>query len=72
MNCTASVLLAMYFALAERRGIGLDRLGGTIQNAGNGDINLIAGWDGSTLDPAHFTDPDVPLSVLLSRSGRSL
>jgi methylmalonyl-CoA mutase N-terminal domain/subunit len=32
VNCTASVLLAMYFAVAERRGIGLDRLGGTIQN----------------------------------------
>jgi methylmalonyl-CoA mutase N-terminal domain/subunit len=32
VNCTASVLLAMYFAMAEKRGIGLDRLGGTIQN----------------------------------------
>jgi methylmalonyl-CoA mutase, N-terminal domain len=32
VNCTASVLLAMYFAVAERRGIGLDKLGGTIQN----------------------------------------
>src|SRR5579862_7648585 len=32
VNCTASVLLAMYFAVAERRGIELDRLGGTIQN----------------------------------------
>jgi methylmalonyl-CoA mutase N-terminal domain/subunit len=32
VNCTASILLAMYFALAERRHIGLDRLGGTIQN----------------------------------------
>lgn len=32
VNCTASVLLAMYFAVAERRGIGLDQLGGTIQN----------------------------------------
>ena len=32
VNCTASALLAMYFAVAERRGIGLDRLGGTIQN----------------------------------------
>jgi methylmalonyl-CoA mutase N-terminal domain/subunit len=32
VNCTASILLAMYFAVAERRGIGLDRLGGTIQN----------------------------------------
>jgi len=32
VNCSASILLAMYFALAERRGIPLDRLGGTIQN----------------------------------------
>ena len=32
VNCTASILLAMYFAVAERRGIGLDKLGGTIQN----------------------------------------
>jgi len=32
VNCSASVLLAMYFAMAERRGIGLDKLGGTIQN----------------------------------------
>ena len=32
VNCSASVLLAMYFAMAERRGIGLDQLGGTIQN----------------------------------------
>src|SRR5579862_4734155 len=32
VNCTASVLLAMYFAVAERRGIELDRLGGTIKN----------------------------------------
>jgi methylmalonyl-CoA mutase N-terminal domain/subunit len=32
VNCTASILLAMYFAVAERRGIGLDQLGGTIQN----------------------------------------
>jgi methylmalonyl-CoA mutase N-terminal domain/subunit len=32
VNCTASVLLAMYFAMAERRGIPLAALGGTIQN----------------------------------------
>jgi methylmalonyl-CoA mutase N-terminal domain/subunit len=32
VNCSASILLAMYFAMAERRGIGLDKLGGTIQN----------------------------------------
>jgi methylmalonyl-CoA mutase N-terminal domain/subunit len=32
VNCSASILLAMYFAMAERRGIGLDQLGGTIQN----------------------------------------
>src|SRR5262249_893218 len=32
VNCTASVLLAMYFAMAKRRGVALDRLGGTIQN----------------------------------------
>ena len=32
VNCTASVLLAMYFAVAQRRGIPLDQLGGTVQN----------------------------------------
>ncbi len=32
VNCTASVLLAMYFAMAEQRGIPLTALGGTIQN----------------------------------------
>lgn len=32
VNCTASILLAMYFAVAERRGIPLSKLGGTIQN----------------------------------------
>ncbi len=32
VNCSASVLLAMYFALAEKQGVALDRVGGTIQN----------------------------------------
>lgn len=32
VNCSASVLLAMYFAVAQRRGIPLAKLGGTIQN----------------------------------------
>ncbi|HZR85047.1 MAG TPA: methylmalonyl-CoA mutase family protein [Candidatus Binatia bacterium] len=32
VNCTASVLLAMYLAIAERRGIPWSALGGTIQN----------------------------------------
>lgn len=32
VNCSASVLLAMYFAVAQRRGIALNKLGGTIQN----------------------------------------
>jgi methylmalonyl-CoA mutase N-terminal domain/subunit len=32
VNCTASVLLAMYFAVAEEQGVPSDRLGGTIQN----------------------------------------
>ncbi len=32
VNCTASIVLAMYFAVAERRGIPLTKLGGTIQN----------------------------------------
>jgi methylmalonyl-CoA mutase, N-terminal domain len=32
VNCSASALLAMYFAMAKRRGVPLDRLGGTIQN----------------------------------------
>jgi methylmalonyl-CoA mutase N-terminal domain/subunit len=32
VNCTASVLLAMYLAVADEHGIPWDRLGGTIQN----------------------------------------
>jgi len=32
VNCTASILLGMYFAMAARRGVGLDKLRGTIQN----------------------------------------
>lgn len=32
INCSASVLLAMYIAVAERRGIPRAKLGGTIQN----------------------------------------
>jgi methylmalonyl-CoA mutase N-terminal domain/subunit len=32
INCTASIALAMYLALADKRGISWDRLGGTIQN----------------------------------------
>ncbi len=32
VNCSASIILAMYFAMAERRGIPLHALGGTIQN----------------------------------------
>jgi methylmalonyl-CoA mutase N-terminal domain/subunit len=32
VNCSASILLAMYFAMAERRGVSWDKLGGTIQN----------------------------------------
>jgi methylmalonyl-CoA mutase N-terminal domain/subunit len=32
VNCSASVILAMYFAMAERRGVPLHALGGTIQN----------------------------------------
>jgi methylmalonyl-CoA mutase N-terminal domain/subunit len=32
VNCTASVLLAMYLAIADEQGVPWDRLGGTIQN----------------------------------------
>jgi len=32
INGPAAVIFAMYLAMAERRGIGLDKLGGTIQN----------------------------------------
>ena len=32
INCTASVALAMYLAVAEKQGVSWDRLGGTIQN----------------------------------------
>ncbi|MEI9886954.1 MAG: filamentous hemagglutinin N-terminal domain-containing protein [Rhizomicrobium sp.] len=31
----------------------------SIQNGGSGAINIVAGWDGVTLDPAHFFDPGV-------------
>ena len=32
INCTASVALAMYLAVAEQQGVAWDRLGGTMQN----------------------------------------
>jgi methylmalonyl-CoA mutase N-terminal domain/subunit len=32
INCTASVALAMYLAVAEKQGVSWDRLGGTMQN----------------------------------------
>src|SRR5204862_6520224 len=32
INCTASVALAMYLAIADRQGVAWDRLGGTVQN----------------------------------------
>lgn len=32
INCTATVAFAFYFALARRRGISFDKIGGTIQN----------------------------------------
>jgi methylmalonyl-CoA mutase N-terminal domain/subunit len=32
INCTASIALAMYLAIADTRGIAWDRLGGTMQN----------------------------------------
>jgi len=32
INCTASVALAMYLALAEKQGVSWDRIGGTMQN----------------------------------------
>jgi methylmalonyl-CoA mutase, N-terminal domain len=32
INCTASIALAMYLAIAEKQGVGWDRLGGTMQN----------------------------------------
>ncbi|MBI2217452.1 MAG: methylmalonyl-CoA mutase family protein [Candidatus Rokubacteria bacterium] len=32
INCTASVALAMYLAIADQQGVGWDRVGGTVQN----------------------------------------
>jgi methylmalonyl-CoA mutase N-terminal domain/subunit len=32
VNCSASIILAMYFAVAERKGVPMTALGGTIQN----------------------------------------
>jgi filamentous hemagglutinin family protein len=34
-------------------------IGGSIQNGGSGAINILAGWDGVTLDAAHFADTGV-------------
>ncbi len=31
----------------------------SLQNDGTGDINIVAGWNGTTFDPAHFTDAHV-------------
>jgi methylmalonyl-CoA mutase N-terminal domain/subunit len=32
INCTASIILAMYLVIAEKQGVSWDKLGGTIQN----------------------------------------
>jgi methylmalonyl-CoA mutase, N-terminal domain len=32
INCTASIALAMYLAMADKQGVGWDRIGGTMQN----------------------------------------
>jgi len=32
VNCTASIILAMYLAVAEKQGVPFDRVGGTVQN----------------------------------------
>ena len=32
INSTAAILLALYFAVAEKQGVGLDKLSGTVQN----------------------------------------
>ena len=32
---------------------------GSLENDGNGAINVFAGWDGTTLDPAQFTSAGV-------------
>ena len=32
VNCTASIILAMYIVMAEKKGVSRDRLGGTLQN----------------------------------------
>src|SRR5438552_7726678 len=32
INCTASIALAMYLAVAEKQGVAWDRIGGTVQN----------------------------------------
>lgn len=32
INCTASIVLAMYLAVAEKQGVSWDRVGGTVQN----------------------------------------
>ncbi|HXH84559.1 MAG TPA: methylmalonyl-CoA mutase family protein [Candidatus Tectomicrobia bacterium] len=32
INCTASIALAMYLAVADKQGVGWDRIGGTMQN----------------------------------------
>ncbi len=42
--------------LLSSQGITVD---GSIQNTGSGDINLVAGWDGQTLDPTKFANGGV-------------
>jgi filamentous hemagglutinin family protein len=47
----------------------------SIQNTGGGAINIVAGWDGSTFDPAHFGDPGAfgngGASILIGGGGAS-
>ncbi len=48
---------------------------GALQNSGSGDIDIVAGWNGTTLDPAHFADNGVygnhARSVLIGGDGAS-
>ncbi|HET7334582.1 MAG TPA: filamentous hemagglutinin N-terminal domain-containing protein, partial [Rhizomicrobium sp.] len=43
-------------SLLANGNLGLDA---SIQNSGSGNINIVAGWDGTTLDSTHFGDAGV-------------
>ena len=39
-----------------------------IQNSGTGDINVVAGWDGTTTDPSLFANIRASMAIIAARS----